>query len=107
VHRDELIRRLVLDEICNDYENVDQIILPSVAREAAGLGVTVARVDVVHAMTSLIASGLARAYLLASKEPFVVPLEGMPPVDAIEAAYRTYFYATDDGRRVAQEEPTV
>jgi len=41
--RNELIRRMVLDQICDDYENVDQIILPDVARDCAKLGFAVER----------------------------------------------------------------
>ena len=33
--RIELVRLLFLGEICDDYENVDQIILPRVAKDAA------------------------------------------------------------------------
>jgi hypothetical protein len=38
MERDERIRQMVLCEISDDYENVDQIILPHVAKQCAKLG---------------------------------------------------------------------
>ena len=40
--RSELIRRMVLDAICDD-ENIDQAILPRVVAEIAKLGFTMKR----------------------------------------------------------------
>ena len=87
----------VLENICDDYENVDQIILPSVARDGARCGLTIERSEVVDALAKLIAQGLAKAYLLSSREPFSVELAGMPPVDVVEEDFRTYFLATRKG----------
>lgn len=39
--RSELIRRMVLNAICDDYENVDQVILRDVAKDGAKLGFTI------------------------------------------------------------------
>ena len=58
-----LVRKMVLNEISDDYENVDQIILPSVAKECAKLGLVVERSDIVNALGDLIEEGLAKAYL--------------------------------------------
>jgi hypothetical protein len=45
--RSELIRRMVLNAMCDDYENVDQLILPVVARDCAKLGFSVERPEIV------------------------------------------------------------
>jgi hypothetical protein len=61
MERNELIRRMVLDTICNDFENLDQIILPEVARDCAKLGFAVERSHIVNALAELIQGGLAKA----------------------------------------------
>jgi len=88
---------MVLSTIADDYENVDQIILPSIARDCARLGFTVARSEIVDALAKLIGDGLAKAYLLSTKEPFSAEIHGMPPLDVIEDDFRTYFYVTKQG----------
>lgn len=87
---------MVLDEISDDYENVDQIILPNVANQCAKLGFVVERPQVVKALAELIANGLAKAYLLSSTEP-AKELPGMPPLDMVEDHFETYFYITKKG----------
>jgi len=49
----------VLNLICDDYEKVDQVILPHVANEGAKLGLKVERYDVVDAFAQFIEEGLA------------------------------------------------
>jgi hypothetical protein len=98
--RRELIRRLALREICDDYENADQIILPSIARALAPHGFTIERIEVVKAIADLVADGLARGFILSSFPPHETMLEGMPDIDVIEEDYRTYFLATSKGRQV-------
>jgi len=65
MERNELLRRLVLNEISHDYENIDQIIFPHVEK----LGFTIQRSDIVNALAELIEQRSARAYLLFSREP--------------------------------------
>ncbi len=36
--RDEIVRRLVLNSVCDDYENIDQVILPDLAKNGTRLG---------------------------------------------------------------------
>ncbi|MBL8291645.1 MAG: hypothetical protein JNN08_07410 [Bryobacterales bacterium] len=101
VERRELIRRLVLDSICDDFENVDQIILREVTRDGSRLGLTIERSDIVDALESLIEDGLAKAYLLSGTtgpDPFAGELPGMPPLDVVEEDFQTYFYITKKGR---------
>jgi hypothetical protein len=95
--RSEFIRRLVLYDISDDYENIDQCILRHVAMDGAKCGLTVARPEVVEALTWLVGKGLARAYILSGKEPYSMELQGMPPLDRVEANFETYFYITKKG----------
>jgi hypothetical protein len=97
MNRAELVRLMVLNEICDDYENVDQIIFPQVARQAAKCGLAIERPEIVDALAKLIQDGLAKAYLLSPFEPFSTELEGMPPLDVIEQDFETYFYVTKKG----------
>lgn len=100
MERLELIRRLVLNSICDDFENVDQIILPTVARDGSRLGLTIERAEVVDALRGLVEDGLAKAYVLAGttgRSPFTGELPGMPSLDAVEEDFRTYFYITKTG----------
>ncbi len=96
MNRSELIRRMVLNAISDDYENVDQAILVDVKKVGAQLGYTVGRSDIVVALASLIGDGLAKAYLLSGTEPSR-ELEGMPPLDVAEENFKTYFYITKKG----------
>jgi hypothetical protein len=43
VTRSEFVERLVLNEICDDFENVDQVILREVNDTAAKCGLTIER----------------------------------------------------------------
>lgn len=95
--RAEFVRRLVLNAICDDYENVDQTILNEVAEVGAKCGLPIQRSDVVDALRGLVEAGLAKAYELSSREPFSREIRGMPPLDLVEEDYRTYFYPTKEG----------
>ena len=96
MNRTDLVRRMVLNAICDDYENVDQSILTVVAKDTAKLGFTVDRSEIVNALTELIANGLAKAYLLSGSGPSTA-LQGMPPIDAVEENTTTHFYITKKG----------
>lgn len=80
MNRRELIQRLVLNAICDDYENVDQVILR----------------DIVGALAELIKGGLAKAYFLSSTGQ-AKGLESMPSLEVVEANFQTYFYITKQG----------
>jgi len=100
MERRELIRRLVLNSICDDFENVDQIILRDVTRDGSKFGLTIERSDIVDALKGLIEDGLAKAYLLLGTmgpDPFAGELPGMPPLDVVEENFQTYFYITKKG----------
>jgi hypothetical protein len=94
--RRELVRLIVLNSICEDYENVDQYILRDVAKEGASCGLTIERFEVVETLASLIEDGLAKAYLLSATEP-IRKIQGMPQLEAVEEFFETYFYITPKG----------
>ena len=99
--RAEFLRLMVLNEICDDFENVDQIILPNVAQQANKLGLVVERADIVEALRGLVGDGLAKAYDLSNcRGPFSGELDGMPSLELVEEDFRTYFYATEKGKAV-------
>ena len=97
MNRRELVCRLVLDSICNDYENVDQIILGEVAKLASRCGLTIERPEIVDALASLIDDGLAKGYLLSN---VATEFHGMPAIDIVEEDFRTYFYVTKRGKEL-------
>lgn len=90
---------MVLDEICGDYENVDQVMVPELARDGARLGLSIDRAEIVDVLTSLVADGFASAYILGGPSPGVKKLDHMPPLDVPEEYFRTYFCITDKGRQ--------
>jgi hypothetical protein len=101
--RAELVQRLVLDTTCDDFENLDQVILRSVADSGTKCGLTVHRGDVVDALKVLVANGLAKAYnLSATRDPFASEIDGMPPLDTVEEDFRTYFLITEVGLKFHQ-----
>lgn len=92
----EFIRLFVLNTICDDYENIDQIILPNALRDGARCGVAIDRGEVVEALAYLIENGFAKAYNLR-REPGSCELQGMRDVSEIEDDFETYFYITAKG----------
>ena len=97
--RPEFVQRLVLNTICDDFENVDRVILRDVADIGASCGLTIQRAEVVESLRALAEAGLARAYDLfpGIRDPFSGELHGMPPLDLVEHDFRTYFYVTRQG----------
>ena len=100
MERRELVRRLVLNSICGDFENVDQIILRDVTRAGSRFEMTIERSDIVDALKGLIEDGFAKAYRLSGSmgpDPFAGELPGMPSMDIVEENFQTYFYITKKG----------
>lgn len=95
--RVEVVRRLILSSISDDYENVDQVILRSVNQEAAKYRWTFERSETVRALAWLIENGLAKAYLLSSRKPYATEFKRIPSLDVVETNFRTYFYITKKG----------
>jgi hypothetical protein len=98
MNRDEFIRRLALEGISDDYENVDQMLLPTISEVGLKLGWTIERSEVVKALASLVEEGLARAYTLSGVKPCSNEISGMPSMDVIEEDFKTYFYITEKGK---------
>ena len=92
--RDQLIQRLVLNEISDDYENLDQIIFPHLAEGGVRLGLTITRSEAIDTLKVLVARGFAKAYELSGPEPREI--DGVPPLD-VEGDFRTWFYITKEG----------
>ena len=96
--RDEIVRRLVLNSVCDDYENIDQVIFPDLAKEGTRLGWLIDRAEVVDALAGLVHDGLVQAYLLSSSSAGATKLPGMPPlITEVETTFKTYFYITPAG----------
>jgi hypothetical protein len=94
--RAEFVQRLILNSICDDFENVDQVILRDVADIGAKCGLTIERPEVVEGLRELVSAGLTRAYELSPwRDPLA--LDGMPPLGDVEANFKTYFYVTKEG----------
>jgi hypothetical protein len=95
--REEFVQRLMVNAMCDDYENVDQVILRDVVGVAAKCGLTVDRAEVVQNLRVLVEARLVKAYLLSTRGPFATELDGMPPLDTPEEDFTTYFYPTPKG----------
>jgi len=97
--RVEFVQRLVLNAICDDFENVDQMILRDVAEIGAKCGLTIQREEVVEGLRALVEGGLAKAYDLTAfgRDEFSCEIAGMPPLDVVDVEFRTYFYVTKKG----------
>lgn len=102
MQRSDLILRLVLVEISDDYENVDQIILKHVSARTAKCGVLVERADIVDALTKLVNDGLANAYHLPNQHELGI----MPSLDVIEEDFATYFLRTKKGLEFHRSDST-
>ena len=95
--REEIIRDLVLSEISDDYENVDQCILPHVEQALAETSIRVERADIVDALRSLVADGIASVHRLSAHQPYETRLEEMPPLETPETDFETYSLVTAKG----------
>jgi hypothetical protein len=106
VTRQVFVRRLVLNSICDDGENVDQIILSEVNRDAAKCGMTIERAEVIDALTQLVEGGLAEAWILSEWPGKSVKVQGMPPMEIIEEKFQTYFFITEEGMKAHLSDDT-
>ncbi len=90
MHRRELVRKMVLNSICDDFENVDQIILTEVAEECGKLGLVIERSEIVSALAGLVHDGLAKTYDLYNlpnpRDLFSGELQIMPQLDGDDAS---------------------
>lgn len=96
--RAEVVQGLILNSMCDDFENVDQVILRSVAEEGRRCGLAITRQEVVEGLRMLVEHGFAKAYDLSVRgaSPFSGELQGMPDPEIIDSD-STYFYITKSG----------
>jgi hypothetical protein len=106
--RAEFVQRLILNTMCDDLENVDQVILRHVAEVAAKCGLIVERPEAVESLRALVDAGLAKAYDLStgSTDPFSGEIRGMPPLGTPEEDFTTYFHPTQTGMEFHESDGT-
>jgi hypothetical protein len=106
--RSEFVRLLVLDAICDDFENVDQCILPTLAETGCKCGLIIDRPEIVDALGELVRDGLAKAYDLSGcgRDTFSGEIHGMPSLDVVEEDFHTYFYITQKGKDLHSSDDT-
>lgn len=92
--RKELVRRFVLNEIGDDYENVEHI-HTLIARDSSRCGLEISRPDIVQGLRELIETGLAKAYKLTPTRRTAEEVTGVQSVDQMDDYY---FWATPKGR---------
>lgn len=97
MERLELVRRLVLNSICDDFENVDQTILPQAARADSRFGLAIKGCDVVDALRRLVEDGLAKRLLYPARARTRSPENCRPSLGVVEGDFQTYFYITKKG----------
>jgi len=92
--REDLIRQLLLSQtIADDYDEIDRI-TECVTRNAAKCGVEVTPNEVRSYVWELLNHGLAKAYLLSTREPYVLGIPGVPSIEELD---EYYFLLTEKG----------
>jgi hypothetical protein len=91
--RKEFVERLVLNEICDDYESLEHV-SKWIDKDAHRCGLAIQPAEIVESLGELIALGLARAYLFREGARKPDEIAGMPAVNKIEGYY---FWATPRG----------
>jgi hypothetical protein len=94
MNRNELVRAAALLDIADDYESAEHV-EQSLSGVTATCQVTFDRMDVLCALSELIKSGLAKAYLLSVVPP--VEIAGVPSPEQFDDDY-CYFYITTEGK---------
>jgi hypothetical protein len=103
--RAELIRRFVLNEICDDYEDIEQI-EGLIHWEGPACGLTISHEEIIQSLRELIEFGYAKAWDLEPKRYNTPPHEypGMPAAQEI-AELDVYFMATPEGKVAHETQP--
>jgi hypothetical protein len=99
--RRELVLRIVLNEISDDYENLYQI-TKQVRRTSSDCGMTVSLQEILQALADLVAAKLAKAYRLSNG---VEGIDGMPSAEEIgspdePAVEDAFFWITKKGMKL-------
>jgi len=98
--RRQLVLRIVLNEISDDYENLK--ITKQVHRTSSDCRMTVSHHEILQALTDLITAKLAKAYRLSNG---VEPIDGMPSATEIgspdaPAVEDAFFWITKKGMKL-------
>jgi hypothetical protein len=99
--RRELVLRIVLNEISDDYENLHQI-AKQVAMTISGCGMTVPLEEILQGLTDLVDAKLAKAYRLSNG---VEAIDGMPSPEEIGSPDEpgvedAFFWITKEGMKL-------
>jgi hypothetical protein len=89
----------VLNAICDDYEDMEQI-SKDVFDLGARCGLTIQVSDIIEGLESLIEAGLAKAFLFDQPPP-------SQEIDGVPTSYGSdylYFFITPKGRELHQED---
>jgi hypothetical protein len=97
--RQEFVRRFVLMEMADDYENLEHI-CSLVAQHGSRCGLTIPRSEIIQAIVGLIETDLAKAYRLSARSPSVYTFPGVPSREELEDC-STYFFVTPEGLGLA------
>lgn len=100
VSRENLLKIFVLNELADDFENLEMV-AGECGILAAKCGIRIVDKDVIETIAALIKDGSLRAMWL-SRADDPRPIEGVP---ANEDFYRVYFAHTDAGVRRHSENP--
>jgi hypothetical protein len=94
--RKAFVQRFILNEICDDYENLDMV-NKWITKNAARIGLAIQPAEIIEGLSELIALGLAKAYRFreGARKPDEIPQ--MPPLNEIE---NYYFWATPRGKKL-------
>lgn len=99
--RGDLVRRFVLDSICDDYEHLTISIGPDVTKLGVGCGLTIEKAEIVQALAELLEIGWAKAYRLHNdgRSKWAELREGMPSPEEMEDPMGAWFYITEAGMK--------
>ena len=98
--RGELLRLLILEDVCDDYEEIEHI-TGSVTVLAQKCGINVTRDEIVQELMNPIDAALVKAYRLFSSRRPAEAFDGRPPLTELEeSGGYTYFLITENGMKV-------
>ena len=100
--RAELLRLLVLNVIADDYENLTVSIAGPIAEVGAKCGLSFQKLEIVQALTELVAGGLAKVYRLHGdgRPDWAEEIHGMPSLEEMEDFDGAWFYIAEGGLEV-------
>ncbi len=101
--RGELVVRLVLNWISDDYENLSQTIADGVTKDGTECGMAIEKSEIVAALEELVTRGWAKAYRLFTNGAPPVEFDRMPTIEEMEDFNGAWFYVTNAGMKVQLE----